>query len=203
MTNGYFYNSVEDPANPGSYTWQSMGTLTEEQYISYDVGYNQTVRVNTLAKELFSPNMGRDIDDLVRSIEDVDAMEKNIATIKNQLSTDPDNADLKERLAAAEKANVLLNDKMQKLFEKSITKMQAHHSQANDALTATGNRSARVELVSNRLSKQQTNFKNLSSENEDIDMAEVAVDLSSVQLAYEASLMATGKISQTTLLNYL
>ncbi|MCR5338542.1 MAG: hypothetical protein K6E75_08285 [Lachnospiraceae bacterium] len=203
LTNGYFYNSVEDPANPGSYTWQSMGTLTEEQFISYDVGYNQTVRVNTLAKELFSPNMGRDIDDLVRSIEDVDAMEKNIATIKNQLSSDPDNADLKERLAAAEKANTLLNDKMQKLFERGITKMQGHHSQANDALTATGNRSARVELVSNRLSKQQTNFKNLSSENEDIDMAEVAVDLSSVQLAYEASLMATGKISQTTLLNYL
>ena len=173
------------------------------QYISYDVGFNQTVRVNTLAKELFSPSMGRDLDDLINSIQDVDAMEKNITSIKNQLALNPDSDELKERLDAAEKASTLLNDKMQKLFEKSITKTQSHHDLANDALTATGNRSARVDLVSNRLAKQQTNFKNLSSENEDIDMTEVAVDLSSVQLAYQAALMATGKISQTTLLNYL
>ncbi len=178
-------------------------TEDANQYISYDVGFNQTVRVNTLAKELFSTSLGRDIDDLVNSIEAVDAMEKNISSIKNKLAQDPNNADLKERLEAAEKANVMLNDKMQKLFESSISKMQEHHNLANNALTATGNRSARVQLVENRLAKQQTNFKTLSSENEDIDMAEVAVDLSSVELAYQAALMATGKISQTTLLNYL
>ena len=173
------------------------------QFISYDVGFNQSVRVNTLAKELFSTSLGRDIDDVISSIEDVAAMDKNIASIKNKLAEDPDNQDLKDRLAAAEKASTMLNEKMQKAFEHGITKMQAHHRLANDALTATGNRGARVELVSNRLSKQQTNFKNLSSENEDIDMTEVAVDLSNVELAYQAALMATGKISQTTLLNYL
>ncbi|MCR4691026.1 MAG: hypothetical protein K5739_06770 [Lachnospiraceae bacterium] len=181
----------------------AAGTDDANQFISYDVGFNQTVRVNTLAKELFSTSLARDIDDIVRSIEAVDAMEKNITSIKNKLAEDPNNQDLKDRLEAAEKANVYLNDKMQKLFEDGVGKMKEHHNLANNALTETGNRSARVELVSNRLSKQQTNFKSLSSENEDIDMAEVAVDLSSVELAYQAALMATGKISQTTLLNYL
>ena len=92
-----------------------------------------------------------------------------------------------------------MNDKMQKLFESSMTKAQGHLDLANSALTATGNRGSRVELVSNRLAKQQT----LSSENEEVDITEVTVNLRSVELAYNASLMATGKIAQTTLLNYL
>ncbi len=173
------------------------------QFISYDVGFNQDVRVNTLASEVFSTGLSRDVDDLVASIEDVTAMEENIAVLKQMLKTDPDNQELKDRLDAANKANTFLTDKMQKLFEKNITNMQNHLDLANSALTATGNRSSRVELVSNRLAKQEVNFKTLSSQNEDVDLTEVAVNLSSVELAYQAALMATGKISQTTLLNYL
>ncbi len=178
-------------------------TDAARQYISYDVGFNQSVRVNTLASELFSPMLSRDVDDLIHSIEDVDEMEANIATLEKLLKEDPDNADLTERLDAAKKANTLLTDKMQKLFESSITKMQKHLDQANGALTAVGNRSSRVELVSNRLAKQKVNFQELSSENEDVDLSEAAIQLGSVELAYQAALMATGKISQTTLLNYI
>lgn len=173
------------------------------QYISYDVGFNQNVRVNTLANELFSTDLSRDVSDIVGSIEDVIAMEENICTLEKLLEQDPGNTDLQECLKAANKASTFLNDKMQKLFEGGITKMQSHLKLANSALTANGNRSSRVELVSNRLAKQQTNFKTLASENEDVDVTEVAVNLSSVELAYQAALMATGKISQTTLLNYL
>ncbi|MBQ8526945.1 MAG: hypothetical protein IJ429_00600 [Lachnospiraceae bacterium] len=173
------------------------------QFISYDVGFNQDVRVNTLASELFSTDLSRDVDDLVTAIEDVEAMEKNISVLKDMIKLDPENQDLKDRLAAANKANTFLTDKMQKLFEANIANMQGHLDLANTALTATGNRGARVELVANRLAKQEVNFKTLSSQNEDVDLTEVAVTLSSVELAYQAALMATGKISQTTLLNYL
>ena len=173
------------------------------QFISYDVGFNQDVRVNTLASELFSTDLSRDVDDLITSIEDVEAMEKNISVLEDMLKLDPENQELKDRLAAAQKANTFLTDKMQKLFEANITNMQGHLDLANTALTANGNRGSRVELVANRLAKQEVNFKTLSSQNEDVDLTEVAVNLSSVELAYQAALMATGKISQTTLLNYL
>lgn len=173
------------------------------QFISYDVGFNQDVRVNTLASEVFSTDLNRDVDDLIASIEDVEAMEKNISTLEGMLKLDPENQELKDRLAAAKKANTFLTDKMQKLFETNISNMQGHLDLANTALTATGNRGSRVELVANRLAKQEVNFKTLSSQNEDVDMTEVAVTLGSVELAYQAALMATGKISQTTLLNYL
>lgn len=174
-----------------------------KQYISYDVGFNQSVRVNTLASELFSPAIGRDVDDLIHAIEDVDVMENNIKILERMQEASPDDQDIAERLAAAKKAGTLLNDKMQKLFEKNITNMQGHLNKANSALTAVGNRSSRVELVSNRLAKQKVNFQELSSENEDVDLTEAAIELGSVELAYQAALMATGKISQTTLLNYI
>ena len=173
------------------------------QFISYDVGFNQDVRVNTLASELFSTDLSRDVDDLINAVEDVKAMEENIGTLEKMIKADPENQELKDRLAAAKKANTFLTDKMQKLFEANISNMQGHLDLANTALTATGNRSSRVELVANRLAKQEVNFKTLSSQNEDVDLTEVAVNLGSVELAYQAALMATGKISQTTLLNYL
>ena len=50
---------------------------------------------------------------------------------------------------------------------------------------------------------QKTNFETLKSENEDADVEEVAVQLSSAELTYQAALMATGKIMQTTLMNYI
>jgi flagellar hook-associated protein 3 FlgL len=173
------------------------------QYISYDVGFSQSVRVNTLASELFSTDLSRDVDDLVNSIEDVVSIEETVATLEKMVEADPTNTDLQDRLDAANKASTYLNDKMQKLFESSVSKMQGHLDLANSALTATGNRSSRLELVSNRLAKQKTNFTTLSSDNEDVDITEVAVNLSSVELAYQAALLATSKISQTTLLNYL
>ena len=50
---------------------------------------------------------------------------------------------------------------------------------------------------------QTTTFQSLQSENEDIDLATTVTQLTSAQVTYEASLMATGKISQTSLMNYI
>jgi len=44
---------------------------------------------------------------------------------------------------------------------------------------------------------------NLVSENEDCDETEVAIELAGAKLSYEAALMATSKITQTTLLDYI
>ena len=38
---------------------------------------------------------------------------------------------------------------------------------------------------------------------EDVDITEIAIQLSSAELTYEAALMATGKVMQTTLLNFI
>ena len=180
----------------------------DAQIISYDVGYNQQIRVNTLANEVYTLDIGRDVDELVTSINNVIEMEKVVADLEDMLetattTTNPTITDVQARLDAANKAYEMLSDKLQKDFESGITKFQNHMNKANTALTAVGSRQSRVELVSNRLGTQQTSFKELTSENEDANAEEVAVQLASVQLSYNAALLATGKIAQTTLLNYL
>ena len=122
------------------------------------------------------------------------ATETSIEAVQKQLQV---------RLDAVNKSLTYLTNKMQRDFESGITRTQGYLDRANTAMTTVGNRSARVELVENRLSSQETSFKTLSSENEDADITEVAVQLSSVELSYQVALMATGKIAQTSLLNYL
>lgn len=176
------------------------------QIISYDVGFGQEVRVNTLANEVFNHDIARDLEGMIANVEAVIEMEGIVSTLEGLIKkeTDPANTDsLNDRLKAANKALTYLKDKMEKDFESGITRTQGYLSHANTALTGVGNRGARLDLVSNRLSSQQSNFKTLAEENEGIDPAEVAVELSSVELSYNAALMATGKITQTTLLNYL
>ena len=143
---------------------------------------------------------------MIANVEAVIEMEGIVSTLEGLIKkeTDPGNLDsLNDRLKAANKALTYLQDKMEKDFESGITRSQGYLSRANTALTGAGNRGARLDLVENRLSSQQSNFKTLAEENEGIDPAEVAIDLSSVEMTYNAALMATGKITQTTLLNYL
>ena len=58
-------------------------------------------------------------------------------------------------------------------------------------------------MISNRLMDQRSNFQTLKSENEDIDIAEVIIQLTGTELTYNSALMATGKIMQTSLMNYI
>ena len=64
-------------------------------------------------------------------------------------------------------------------------------------------RSSKLELIKNRMQNQTTTFETLKSENEDVDITDVAIQLTSAELTYEAALMATGKVMQTTLLNFI
>lgn len=173
------------------------------QIITYDVGLNQTLRVNTNASEVYIPEIGRNVDDLIRVADEAVKMQEVVDTLEAMVKANPENDTLQERLNAANKAMTYLSDRMQKTFERGITQMQNHLDTVNQALTQIGSRGQRLDLISNRLGSQQTTFQTLLSENEDVDIAEVAVQLSSAELSYEASLMAVGKIAQTTLLNYL
>lgn len=178
----------------------------EKQTIEYDVGLNQTIRVNTTADEVFTHDISRDVEDMVKAMEDTIAMEKQVTKLKKMVeeNKDPDKAPILEKqLAAAEKAFTLLNEKTQQIFETGITKMQKHLDAVNFAVTENGTRGQKLELISNRLMSQKTNFETLKSENEDIDITDVAIKLSSAELTYSSALMATGKVLQNNLINFI
>lgn len=175
----------------------------EPQVIEYDVGFNQRLRVNTTADECFNQSIGRDVDELIKMVEEVSAIEGVVDTLKKKVDADPTDTDAADALKAAEKAFTLMKDKMQKMFSGNITNFQTYLDRANNAVTNCGTRDARLDLVKSRLTSQLTTFDNLASENENADTTQLAIELSSAELSYEAALLATGKIVQTTLLNFL
>ena len=75
--------------------------------------------------------------------------------------------------------------------------------QANLAETACGTVENRLELVSNRLSEEKTTVTTLASDNENVDITNMAVEVSEANLVYNAALMATGRIAQQTLVDYI
>lgn len=189
------------------YNQEYLQGKEESQVIEYDVGYNQTIRVNTTAREAFTHDLDRDIDDLelmMTQLTEITGTVKELEKVKEGLSeTDADYELISNQLDAAQKAYDYIREGVHELFENTITRMQNHLDNTNIAVTDNGTRSSRLELVSNRLMEQRTTFKTLQSENEDVDITEAAIQLTSTQLTYEAALMATGKIMQTSLMNYI
>ncbi len=179
----------------------------ERQVIEYDVGFNQTIRVNSTADECFKHGVGREVDDIVRAMQDVLDLEGVKANIEKMMKSVEEGSDdakiLKKQLDATEKALTLAKDKEQKMFEGGITAFQGYLDEANLSITNCGTRSSKLALIENRMQNQKTTFETLKSENEDVDITEVAIQLSSAELTYEAALMATGKVMQTTLLNFI
>ncbi len=178
----------------------------ERQVIEYDVGFNQTIRVNTTADECFKPGIGREADDLIAAMEEVQTLEKVATELTKCMDAETDETKagtLKKRLDAVKKALTFSKDKMQKMFEGSITTFQNYLEEDNIAITACGTRSSKLELIENRMRDQKTTYETLKSENEDIDITEVAIQLNSASVTYEAALMATGKVMQNSLLNFI
>ncbi len=181
------------------------------QSMEYDVGFNQTIQINTTADECYTHDIGREVDDLMATMQQMVDIEKAIAklkdTIDNLSESDPGYSAKKEtlqtQLDAANKAHTLIKEKVEKEFSEGITAIQGFLDQTNLALTNCGTRGQKLELIESRLMSQQTTFQTLQSNNEDADITEVAIKLESASVTYEASLMATGKIMQTSLLQFI
>ncbi len=190
-----------------NYNQEYLAGDKKKQVIEYDVGYNQKIQVNTTADEVFGHNLDRDIDDLEKALSElvkIDATKEDLDMVLKGLEEGTtEYNDVKLKYEAADKAYSYIRENIHNMMKSSITKFQNYLDDTNVAITDNGTRSQRLDLISNRLMDQKTTFKTLQSDNEDADIAEVAVQLTSTELTYEAALMATGKIMQTSLMNYI
>ena len=198
-------SSTDAEGKVTDYNQSYLDGTSEKQVIEYDVGFNQTIRVNSTADECFQHGIGRAVDDLVQTMQDVVDLETVKSRIEGlqETATGADVDILAKQMEAVEKALTLSKDKCQKLFESGIATFQSYLDDANLCITNCGTRSSKLELIDNRMKSQKTTFETLKSENEDIDVTETAIDLKSAEMTYEAALMATGKVMQTTLLNFI
>lgn len=178
----------------------------ERQVIEYDVGFNQRLQVNTIAEECFNPAVNREVDDMIQVLEKLQKIEDVTATLKGMLDeeTEPSKRKiLQDQIDAANKAFTYEKKVAQKKFSGGLTVMQGFLNEVNVAVTGCGARGSRLELVASRLSSQKITFETLQSENEDVDLSEAVVQLTSAEMTYEAALKATGKIMQVNLMDFI
>ena len=181
---------------------------SHDQSIYYTVGTNQTICINTNADEVFDTQISREIDDIVDSINDVDSAQEKVDKLTSmQADTTTYDSDDQNKIStlldAANKELELAKTKLQTLYENGITDFGNFYDQANQAETACGTVDNRLELISNRLQEEKTTVTTLASENENVDISTIAVDVQEAELVYNAALLATGKISQQSLINYI
>lgn len=178
-----------------------------KQIIEYDIGSNQTIRVNTTADEIYTHNMGRDVGEVKALLEEYDSLEKAYDTVNSLIKsgkyegTDLDT--LKKQLNALDKARALSKATLQERCEGLQSIFKGYTNQATLTRTDVGSRESRLKLIQNRLSAQQTNFQELVSDNEDADVTELAIQLKSVELTYEAALSSISYVMKTSLLNFI
>ena len=189
----------------------ATGKVTEytdhDLAIMYDVSSGQQMQINTNASEVYFHGIGRDVDEMIAAIEDVDAAAEKVAKLEAKLEdtslSDAEKANVQTTLDAANKEFDLLSDKMQKMFESGQTSFTSYITKASLATTNCGSRLERVELVQNRLLDLKTTATELADSNENAEITDVAINISEAELCYNAALMATGQISQQTLLSYI
>lgn len=204
----HYFSCIESKTEGGVDKKIAYNTVKADQDIYYDVGFNQKIQVNTVTDEVFTHNVQRDMDDFYQqSLKQLKDIETKISDIEKKMGEVPEDGttykDLAAQLEGANKAATYIRDNIQKKFENQITKYQQYRDNNDLAITNNATRGSRLDLITERLSSQKATFKELQTDNEGIDITQVAVELTSAELTYQAALLATGKIMQTSLLNYI
>lgn len=216
----HYFNCIEtlrttgSTEKPAQYRKTAYNTQREEgrdQDIFYDVGYNQQIQVNTRADEIFTHDVQRDMDDFehyLKQYEDIETLQKDLETkqaeaLKEFGEDSEQYKDYEKRLVGVKKAWTYIRDNIHTKFENQISNYQKYSDDSRVAMTDNATRGSRLTLIKTRLTNQQATYKELQEDNEGIDITEVAIESTSADLAYNAALMATGKILQTNLMNYI
>ncbi len=199
------------------YTVQSDGSVKEVDYtkhdekqaVYYEVNFNQNIQVNTEGRDIISTGMANDINDLIYTLQELDDAEKVQVKLKSMLedvqySSDED---------AVKQINAMLKDvdveiavkkqALQKTFSGNITKFQEYMAEASAMQSDVGSRMSKLTMISTRVDEQFASFKELKSQNEDVESDEAIIDFNEAGLVYQSALAATGNIMTKTLLDYL
>ncbi|HKL78823.1 MAG TPA: flagellar hook-associated protein FlgL, partial [Mobilitalea sp.] len=127
---------VKDPKNP--------------QQIQYEVNYNQKLTINTEGSDAITHSIGRSIEDILNSVDEVIATEGMIAEVKKRLEDTSLGDDSKQKyekmLEQLDTDLELKKEVMQNAFEKGITDSSKEQDRLNVSVADLGSRYSRLEL---------------------------------------------------------
>lgn len=206
----YYFNCTKYTSDKGAidYTdnydeegnWKTQG-------IYYNIAGGQQMQINTEAREVFNSDIRRDIDELIDIVSTAITAQTTVDDIKKKIdSGNYDEAQLKqlnEWYDAAKKQLDYAKQNMHDTYSSYITRFQGYLDDVNLEITDLGGRGERVALTKNRMSVQQSTFKELKSINEDMDLSDLVINYTAASVAYQAALQAAAKIGQMTLLDFM
>lgn len=179
----------------------------EKQEIQYEINYNQKLTINTEGSDAIRHIVGRGIDDILNSVNEVVEVEGMIAEVEKRLQDDSLSAADRQRyeklMEQLDTDLELKKEIMQGYFSKGITMTTEEQDKVNVAVADLGSRYVRLELTENRLSSQKVDFEDLLSKNEDADIVDTVIKYNAAQTIYNASLAAAAKVVQNSLLDFL
>lgn len=178
-----------------------------QEAIYYNIAGGQQMRINTEARDVFDSNIRRDMDDLIDivnfAISAQDTVDEITKKIESGEYSEDEVSKMRQWLDVANKQLDYANQNMHDTYSAYVTKFQGYLNTINLEITDIGGRGERVELTKNRMSIQQSTFKELKSANEDMDLSDLVINYSAASVAYQAALQSAAKIGQMTLLNYI
>ena len=194
----YFNYDLKDDGTPDKPNFKN-------QNMEIEISFNQKITINTHANEVYTHDIGRDIDDLLRVTQEVVDAEEKLAAAEKKLAaaSDADKATVQKEVDAANKEFSLKKARMQKTFSEGLDRFDAYADRNNVAIANIGSMQSRLAITKERVADQLQSFKELADNNINAELTESSIDFSNAKLALEAAQLAAGKISQQTLLNYL
>ena len=206
----HYFSCIEKDltiTDPDERNEKAITYTIEDQQIAYEVNFNQRLAINVQGRDAFRHSLGRSIDDIVKAIEDADAVNKRIDTVDKLLDdttlTDAQKASLTEIRKTLDEERKMKEAVIRKAFGSGLTSMDNEENTVNAATSDIGTRYRRLELTQDRLATQQVEFTDLMSQNEDADLVDTIVNYNAANTVYNASLQAAGKVVKNSLLDFL
>ncbi len=177
------------------------------QELDFNMGDSQAVRINTNASEAFTIDARRDLNELRDALNLWEAAQSKVERLKTMSENEGKYPDpgkkIPDLLYAAEKELEYAQSRVDDMLSRGMTRADRYFDMASKASTAAGSVAKRLELISRRLSADKITIQTQTSDNENVDLSVLAVDVSEASLLYSAALQVTGKIGQQSLINYI
>ena len=190
---------LTDPTKPVTYMKQSAD-------INYAISFNQELKVNTEASDAFNHDTNRDVEELMDMITASLNIEETVSNLEKMLEDskyDNQKTEIQSMLDAAKRQSDIAKENLRSAYSHGMTNFQNYLDKIEMQITDVGSRQNRLAVVESRMEEQQSNFEELQSKNEDKDIEDIMIEYQSVYTAYQASLTATSKLAQNTLLNFI
>ena len=187
---------------------QALYKNAGSQAFNYQINFGQVLTVNTEACNAISLDVARTIEDIENICNDIDVMEKNLASVQKRID-DCDEGDtetlanLNELKSQIETELALQKTVLTNALSGAITTCHNTQDKLNIAIADHGSRYARLEMTETKLGQMKLDTEDAQVENEGADVGESMVLFTEADLLYQATLHATSQILGQSLLDFI